>query len=641
MRLSLKTKFTLATSVLVLAVVAVVSTLYLARLMRQTLRQASDTAGFVAQQVYDACGNALKEAAERGETPASFRAGDLRRYVRNAFDNSSTLNSLIESDMGISATIYEITISDADGIALVSSDASLRDRKIARRPPINSLVHAGIFQQMRELYGPTQTYEYSLPFQLTLSAPSDGAVPFGEIRVGLSSALIRGQILPGLVVAGYWALGAVLLSTLLAFVVSSIALSPIERISAQLDRISAGQFDPEPVVEQGDELGVVSTKIVGIGKQLRDVREIFSTLRENLDQVMSGLEDGLLLFNSEGRAVLVSPSVENFLDKPADELRGCHLQDIFPSRHPLRNVLEIQGNHIEPADGKEVTLEGIDGPKRIGVSAQIIRERGVRMGTLVTLRDVESLERIGSQLQVSERLAALGRVTAGVAHEVKNPLNSMRLWLEVLKGNMPVDPEPQQAVKMLDSEIDRLDRAVKTFLNFTKPLELNLQETDLRNLLDEVLDAARPSIVKAGLVLRTDMPSENLTVLVDRQFIHQAILNLLLNACDFTEAGGRITLGLRRTGDSAVISVEDSGRGIAPEDQKKIFQLFFTTRPGGTGIGLANTFRFVQLHNGRIDFESELGHGTIFRIELPLARRGETAEFGLRDLRRPVVAEKR
>ena len=90
------------------------------------------------------------------------------------------------------------------------------------------------------------------------------------------------------------------------------------------------------------------------------------------------------------------------------------------------------------------------------------------MGTLVTLRDVESLERIGSQLHVSERLAALGRVTAGVAHEVKNPLNSMRLWLEVLKANMPVDPEPQQAVKMLDSEIDRLDRAVKTFLNFTQ-----------------------------------------------------------------------------------------------------------------------------------------------------------------------------
>jgi len=584
--------------------------------------------------VYDACGSALKDAAERGESPASFEADDMREYVRKSFDNSSTLNSLIESDVGISPTIYEITISDANGTVLVSSDASQRDKKVARRPPVSSLVRAGFFQQLRELYGPPQTYEFTLPFQL-------GTAPFGDIRVGLSSALIRDEISPGLMSAGYWALGSVLLSTLLAFVVSTIALAPIGRISAQLDRISAGQFDAEPVVERGDELGVVSTKIVGIGKQLRDVREIFSTLRENLDQVMSGLEDGLLLFNGEGRAVLVSPSVEKFLGGRSEELRGRRATEIFPVRHPLRNVLTMDGDQIESAEGKEVTVDGSKGPRRIGVSVQAIREHGMRIGTLMTLRDVESLERIGNQLEVSERLAALGRVTAGVAHEVKNPLNSMRLWLEVLKANMPVEPEPQQAVKMLDSEIDRLDRAVKTFLNFTKPVELNLEETDLRVLLEEVLDAARPSITKAGLALRADLPSDVPPVLVDRQLIHQAMLNLLLNACDFTDSGGSITLSLRRAGEFAVIAVKDSGRGIPPENQKKIFQLFFTTRPGGSGIGLPNTFRFVQLHNGRIEFESEAGRGTTFRVELPLARFANAPAGKVRDLNRPFVAEKK
>jgi PAS domain S-box-containing protein len=634
MRLSLKTKFTLATSLLVLAVVAVVSSLYLGRLMRQTLRQANDTANFVAQQVYGACGDALKDANERGESPASLDPVDLRRYVRHAFDNSSTLNSLIESDVGISPTIYEITITDANGTVLVSSDASLRDMKVAGRPPLSSLVRTGVFQQMRLLYGPPQTYEYSLAFQL-------GPEPFGDIRVGLSSALLRDQISPGLVSAGYWALGSVLLSTLLALLVSTIALAPIGRISAQLDRISAGQFDAEPVVERGDELGAVSTKIVGIGKQLRDVREIFSTLRDNLDQVMGGLEDGLLLFNGQGRAVLVSPSTERFLGGRSEELRGRRASDIFPAAHPLRGVLQIEGDQIEPVEGKEVTVDGGDGPQRIGVSVQVIRERGTRMGTLVTLRDVESLERIGSQLQVSERLAALGRVTAGVAHEVKNPLNSMRLWLEVLKANMPVDPEPQQAVKMLDSEIDRLDRAVKTFLNFTRPVELTLEETDLRVLLEEILDAARPSIAQANLELRADLPTDCPPVLVDRQLIHQAVLNLLINASEFTDPGGRITLSLRRGGEFAVIAVEDSGRGIPTGDQKKIFQLFFTTRPGGSGIGLANTFRFVQLHNGRIEFESETGRGTTFRVKLPLARYVDAPSGRSGALDRPIAAEKR
>jgi len=271
----------------------------------------------------------------------------------------------------------------------------------------------------------------------------------------------------------------------------------------------------------------------------------------------------------------------------------------------------------------------------------VICERGKRMGTLVTLHDIETLKSIGNQLLVSERLAALGRVTAGVAHEVKNPLNSMRLWLEVLKANMPIEPEPQQAVKMLDSEIDRLDRAVKTFLNFTKPVEINLEETDVGGLIEEVLDAARPSITKAGLELALDLPENFPPVLLDRQLIHQCVLNLLLNACSFTPPGGRVTVGVGRNGEFAAISVSDTGKGISPEDRSKIFQLFFTTRPGGTGIGLANTFRFVQLHNGRIEFESEIGRGTIFRVELPLARMDAVPAAKSRDFTQPFATEKR
>ena len=449
MRLSLKTKFTLATSLLVLAVVAAVSGLYLGRLTRQVLSQADERARFVAQQIFLACQNALSDAAERDQFPASESPDDIREYVRRTLDNNSTLNSVIESAVGYSPTIYEITITDRNGVVLISSDASSRGQKAPVRPSVESLVRGGFLKELGTLYGPPQTYEYSLPFNL-------GSGPFGDIRIGLSSTLIRDEISPGLISGGYWALGAVLLSTLLAFVVSRASLAPLQRISAQLDRISAGEFELEPAVQRGDELGAVSTKIIGIGKQLRDVREIFSTMRENLDQVMIGLGDGLLLFNGEGRAVLVSPSVEKFLGGRADDLRGREVIDIFPSGHPIHKALRIDGIEIEPVEGREVMLPGRNGLQRIGVSVQAVREHGKRMGTSLWVRqmpDIESLERIGNQLQVSERLAAIGRVTAGVAHEVKNPLNSMRLWLEVLKVNMPIEPEPQQAVKMLDSEI--------------------------------------------------------------------------------------------------------------------------------------------------------------------------------------------
>jgi PAS domain S-box-containing protein len=417
----------------------------------------------------------------------------------------------------------------------------------------------------------------------------------------------------------------VLVSVLLAFVVSSASLAPLERISAQLDRISRGEFDQKPL-QRGDEFGQVSTKIIQIGQQLRGVREIFSTLRENLDQVLGGLEDGLLLFTRDGRAVMVSPAVERFLGIPADQLLGREAGDIFPKNHPLRAALRLDGGSIAAISTQVELPAAGDRPARVvGVSAQAIAEGGTRMGALVTLTDLESRERISTQLQVSERLAALGRVTAGVAHEVKNPLNSMRLWLENLKGYIPVGEEPQQAVRVLDAEIDRLDTVVKRFLDFTRPVEMHLEETSLAELIQDVLDAARPALEAGKISLETHLSSSVPAALVDRQLLHQALLNLILNAIEAMPGGGTLTVDLERRGDNAEIRIGDTGRGIAPEHRARIFQLFFTTRPGGSGIGLASAFRTVQMHDGSIDYDSEVGRGTTFRIDLPLERAGEIA----------------
>jgi len=613
MTLSLKNKFTLATASLVLVVVALISGLYVARLTRQVITQANERSQFVLQQVFIAAQNALRAAADSGAAPASSAPNDIRDYVQKTLGKDPGLSVLIESDMSYSATVYEITISDNAGTALFSSDASLPGNPVAVRPKLSKLVSAPFAEQLRILNGAPRVYEVSEPFNVNEH-------PFGEIHVAISSALLRDEVWPGLHSAVWVALAAVILSTLFTAFVSQVALAPLSRISAQLDRISAGEFDPEPVTKAG-ELGQVSNKITRIGQQLRDVREIFSTLRENMNQIMSGLEDGLLLFNVEGRAVLVSPSAEKFLDVGSETLLGRKMDEIFPSGHPLAEALRI-GRADQTSDLQteqvEVELPGARGVRRVGASVQPIQENGARMGLLVTLRDLESLEKIGSQLQVSERLAALGRVTAGVAHEVKNPLNSMRVWLEVLKANLPPDAETQQASKMLDSEIDRLDRVVKTFLEFSRPVELEREEVSLPELLESVLAAAQPSITRAGVQLSKEIPTSFPPMELDRRLIEQAVLNLVLNASQSMTAGGRLTVALRRLSDTAEISIADTGPGITPENRAKIFQLFFTTRKGGTGIGLANAFRFVQLHNGSIEFDTEVGRGTTFRIELPL-----------------------
>jgi PAS domain S-box-containing protein len=364
----------------------------------------------------------------------------------------------------------------------------------------------------------------------------------------------------------------------------------------------------------------VSRKITQVGQQLRGVHEIFSTLRENMDSVMAGLEDGLLLFTRDARAVMVSPAAEKFLGAPAGHFMGRRVNEIFPPGHPLHEVLHVEGDELSEI-AAETDLVTVEGTRRVSVSVQAIQENGERMGALVTLRDLDSIESINTQLQVSERLAALGRITAGVAHEVKNPLNSMRLWLENLKESLPheADSGSQQAVQVLDKEIDRLDAVVKRFLDFTRPMEVRLEATQLAEVLKEVIEIAKPQLQKTKIHVAQLLPIDVPEVYVDRALLKQAVLNLVLNAVEAMPSGGQLRLMLSRRGEMAEISVGDTGKGIPLENRQKIFQLFFTTRPGGSGIGLASTFRIVQLHNGSIDFTSEVGRGTTFRIELPLA----------------------
>jgi PAS domain S-box-containing protein len=620
MRLRLKTKITLFIALLVLGVVGISSWLYLARLTRQVVEQAEERAGLVTKQVLYQAQNALRDAAKTGLAPASHSPEDLREYIRTALESSAALMSVIESEMAYSSLVYEVTIVDNDSVALISSDVSLPQRRALERPPFSRFVEASFVEQLRVIYGPPQAYEVTYPFQIGIGGQQ---MPFGEIRVAMQTGLMANAVTSGLRSAGLLALALVLSSVFLATLGSNFLLAPLGRISAQLDRISRGESDVQPL-ESSDEFGQVSSKISQIGQRLRGVQEIFGTLRENLDQILAGLEDGLILFTHDGRAGMVSPAVEKFLGVPATELLGRRVAEIFPPDHSLREGLRLHGDELE-ASSAEIILPGAGGaaPRRIGLSVQVITEAGSGVGALVTLRDLESLERINRQLEVSERLAAMGRVTAGVAHEVKNPLNSMRLWVENLRENLSSDEAlPRQAVAVLDSEINRLDSVVKRFLDFMRAPELRLEETDLAHLVKEVAAIARPQMDRAGV--QPSIRCEPVPPIhVDQALLKQALLNLVYNSIEAMPGGGRLTLALERRGDAVEISVGDTGVGIKPEHRSRIFQLFFTTRPGGSGIGLASAYKTVHFHGGSIDFESEAGRGTTFHIELPLTRHSE------------------
>ncbi|MGH9175461.1 MAG: ATP-binding protein [Vicinamibacterales bacterium] len=224
-------------------------------------------------------------------------------------------------------------------------------------------------------------------------------------------------------------------------------------------------------------------------------------------------------------------------------------------------------------------------------------------------------------LDLSRRVTALGRLTAGVAHEVKNPLNAMTIHLELLKQKLAAGAGPKATESHLDiigREIRRLDDVVQGFLKFARPEELTLQAIAPGVLIDEVLRTLTVEADVTGVTIESSVAPDVPKIEADAGILRQALLNLAKNAVQAMPDGGKLTISGAATKDGRVeIRIADTGIGIPPENLAKIFDLYFTTKAKGTGIGLSLVYRTIQLHNGDIDVESIPGNGTTFIIKMP------------------------
>jgi signal transduction histidine kinase len=245
--------------------------------------------------------------------------------------------------------------------------------------------------------------------------------------------------------------------------------------------------------------------------------------------------------------------------------------------------------------------------------------RGVRQDATQLRSNVDQLlERVATELDVATRLTAISKLTGGVAHEIKNPLNAIVLRLDLLRERLgEPEEELRKEIDILSKEALRLDRVVKTFLDYSRPVELHPTEVDLGALAQEVTDLIRPQAKLAGIATSFEAPAQPALVRGDPDLLKQAVLNLVTNALEAMKPGGKLSVAVAHDAGRVKLEVADTGPGIPPELRAKVFQLYFTTKSKGTGIGLAMTYRAVQMHNGTIEFTSEAGRGTTFHLEFP------------------------
>jgi signal transduction histidine kinase/HAMP domain-containing protein len=639
MRIGIKAKQVAAVTSIVGLTVVALSLLQLASLARVSVQESRERANILINAIF-------------------HRAFQVVPHSSNPYEalrDDPGLRSILESSNYSKGFTYAAIV-DVSGVVIAHSDpAQVGTRLHAARDLEGLLGRNGL-----EIYGVLrtsegQTLEVWEPLRLS-------GAQFGSIRVGVSTLLVREKELnEALRSALITALIALLVSTLVAMSLAQLFLRPIHVIRSALSRLGQGELGVTVDMPQRDEFGELGSFFNALSAQLSADRTSLAGEKAQLESIVDHLEDAVAIFSPGGELLFANPAMRATL--PSDPF-ARPIDDVLPAGHPYRQAVEEtlanrqSRGPIATAMPEQGRTEPAEGGQRL-IIAHAIKDLGGRLvGVMLVARNLDYLSRVQSTINYSRKLVALGRLSAGVAHEVKNPLNAMTIHLELLKQKLAVKVAPHgrnamnplppgtvlrdgpavpaavvdgvlqppstdvgsalEHVKIIANEIRRLDEVVQGFLKFTRPEDLKLQAINVKTLVEEVVRVVEPEAAAADVQVQIDCADSVPDISGDPGMLRQALLNLAINACQAMPAGGRLRIASSAArGRRVEITVEDTGVGISPQDLERIFNLYFTTKPQGSGIGLSMVYRTVQLHDGDIEVQSTPGVGTTFRMLLP------------------------
>jgi signal transduction histidine kinase len=626
---SIKAKQVAGVMTLVILVVAGMTAVQMASLTRVRIEETASRAAQLKDLI-------LQTAA------GVVRAGPAEPY--KALQEDPSLRSLLEAAVTVQPetnTMLYAAIVDNDGIAVAHSTPSLEGKPLDPLEDLMRLKDGSAIDQVRAVL---EERRFELQEQILA-----GDRPFGAIRIGISTLLVRSEIIKALRSFTYTAVAALVISTFVAMLLAQWMLRPIHVIQSGLTRLGRGELDVTLDLP-GQEFADLGSSFEAVSAQLAAVRTkalpASTSTATEFESVVENLEDAVALFSPEGEVIFSNAAMRALLPlgarpaAPGEPGPKPSLSQIAPD-HPMRQLVERALAGRKSAGPVSLPLgtpaePDQEAPEYLLLCHAIEDARGKFIGAMVVARNLGYLSHLHTTLNYSRKLAALGRLMAGVAHEVKNPLNAMTIHLELLKQKVGAMREPitvpagpsggsrtldlTKHVNVISDEIKRLDQVVVGFLKFARPDELKLQPVHLGSVVSEVTSMTQPEAQSRGVTIKVDCPPSVPEINADPGMLQQALLNLTINACHAMPDGGTLKLICRPTSRRRVeIIIEDTGVGIPPENLSRIFDLYFTTKEKGSGIGLSMVFRIVQLHDGDVEVQSTPGHGTKFRLLFPQA----------------------
>lgn len=379
--------------------------------------------------------------------------------------------------------------------------------------------------------------------------------------------------------------------------------------------------------------GALADQLEQADRSLREKEQGLSRLRAFHENIVHSISSGVFTTDEYGRITSFNPAAQEATGYDFQQVQGRHWREVFdwrPNRLDDERTEDVSANirfdvECKRSDGNRLILGMTLGP---------LHERGEQKGLVGVFKDLTQIRSLEEEMRRKEWLASLGEMSAGMAHEIRNPLGALAGAMQMLRQDLQADETSQRLMDIAIRETTRLDAIITEFLQYARPPALNLAESDLYKVLAETLDLVQHEArIRRGISIKVVPCSEPLQAQVDRDQMKQVFWNLAVNAFDAMPAGGELTItaGSRRVdvagrkADVIEVSFHDTGEGISKNNLDKIFLPFFTTKQRGSGLGLATVHRIVDLHGGWIKVESQEGRGTRFGVCLP-----RTADAGVR-----------
>jgi signal transduction histidine kinase len=616
MPLSIKTKQVAAVTAIVGLAVVSVSAWYVSSLALSWLTETQARAQLIGQAIY----HRMNAVVRTGDDPV------------NALRNDDGLASILQASLYSDNVMYAAIV-DTRGLIINHSDPSRVDTRLDT-PTLDlaTLVAANPFDRMRTLWESEAYYEHRFPLLLDEK-------DFGTVLVGISLPLLRENLTEQLKEVAITTGVAIALTSFVAMLLAQLTLRPIHMIRSGLARLGRGETDVDVDLPDDAELAALGDSFKAVTARLAADRSALDGQRATLESVVDNLEDAVALFGPTGDLLFANPAMETTFTATSGSIA-----QLLPTDHPYRVLVErVLARPDAPNRATRVQLPG--GGERLLHAHPVEGPEHRLLGVMLVARNLTYLTHVESTLSYSRKLAALGRLSAGIAHEVKNPLNATMIHLELLKMQVAGNQAALDHVATIVSQVRRLDEVVQGFLKFTRPEDLQLQAVDIAQLVEGIMPIVAAEAGKNRIDVRLEFPYDLPKAYVDAGMLQQAFLNLAINACQAMPDGGRLRIaGSLTSARQIAVVFEDTGVGITPEDLARIFDLYFTTKEHGSGIGLSLVYRTVQLHDGEIEVQSSPGRGTTFRVllrEAPVIDPRMTPARGILNLKPDLPAASR